>query len=850
MPTANYCPTCQAELPVGAPAGLCPACLLKAGLTSDHVEAGTRTNRPTFAPPSPAELAPHFPQLEIMELIGQGGMGAVYKVRQVRLDRIVALKVLPKDADQGQEFADRFNREAQAMARLSHPNIIAIHDYGEAGGWFYFVMEYVDGVNMRQAMKADPIPPKDALAIVAQICEALQYAHEENVVHRDIKPENILLTKKGRVKIADFGLAKLLGSSAHDRHLTATQQVMGTIGYMAPEQLEGSKAIDHRADIYALGVVFYELLTGELPMGRFAPPSQKVQIDVRLDEVVLKSLEKEPSRRYQSASQVKHEVERISAGPRPPISSSAMAPLSAVAREALSARLPVVGSLMIILGLCQFAVIVGLMMTSGDRVTVNANPPKVAAIFWATDFIGFGLITACGGLLILLRFAHVLAIVSAFASMISLATIGTLFAHVDVETVRIGNYILFLDLLGIPLGIWALLELNQSAVKARFRWPAAAAVARLRHGTGSTRSASAPSMALLDAQVKSTVGRPLETWGIVVCVLSCLLFWPFYGEPLKALGLDPRFVMMSRDNWIMMLLPSIVTGLALIIAGPLLRRGAILGLVMLLGGIAQLAVTLWIVPDAPNYLNTWFMLILGAAFGLLGAWRLRWLLLSGATVASTAPPDLPLASPSSSRRRWVDWTLALLGVGTAIVVAGWVALSMGWIELPNRLLVQKGEFEAFARTDAGQVDFPIPYENVPNIQLDYGTLAKIRVVRATAFGFEWQRNDDSLLRTDVNWMARGQRETLATRNTRQLLLGTWKEIDGSDQVTFHTDGTFSEKSNTGVSAGTYRWLSGHRIFVHDPNKQPREIWIQIDQEILTIRPENGLAVRFRRLAAN
>src|SRR5262245_53883698 len=315
MAETNRCPTCDCELPAGAPAGLCPACLLKAGMTSDHVEPGTRSNSKTFTPPKPAELAPHFPQLEILELIGQGGMGAVYKAKQIRLDRIVALKVLPKDAERGQEFADRFNREAKAMARLSHPNIIAIHDYGEAGGWFYFVMEFVDGVNMRQAMKAEPIKPSDALAIVTQICDALQYAHEENVVHRDIKPENILLTSKGKVKIADFGLAKLLGMTAIEHHLTATQQVMGSIGYMAPEQLEGSRTVDHRADIYALGVVFYELLTGELPMGRFAPPSQKVQVDIRIDEVVLKSLEKQPSRRYQSASQIKHDVERISAEP-------------------------------------------------------------------------------------------------------------------------------------------------------------------------------------------------------------------------------------------------------------------------------------------------------------------------------------------------------------------------------------------------------------------------------------------------------------------------------------------------------------------------------------------------------
>src|SRR5207237_5596372 len=138
-------------------------------------------------------------------------------------------------------------------------------------------------------------------------------AHDEGIVHRDIKPENILVDRKGRVKIADFGLAKLVGATTPaDVTLTAEHHVLGTPRYMAPEQVEGAAIVDHRADIYSLGVVLYEMLTGELPIGRFAPPSQKVQVDVRLDEVVLRALEKEPARRYQQASDVKTDVERIS----------------------------------------------------------------------------------------------------------------------------------------------------------------------------------------------------------------------------------------------------------------------------------------------------------------------------------------------------------------------------------------------------------------------------------------------------------------------------------------------------------------------------------------------------------
>jgi predicted Ser/Thr protein kinase len=322
MSEAKRCPQCQAEIPAGAPEGLCPQCLLQAGLEPKTVEAELKTaayspNGSGFVPPTPEALQPAFPQLEILELVGKGGMGAVYKARQPGLDRLVAVKILPPEVSQDPAFAERFTREARALAMLNHPNIVGVYDSGHAGGYYYFVMEYLDGVNLRQAMLAGQLKAAEALKIVPQICDALQFAHDEGIVHRDIKPENILLDKKGRVKIADFGLAKLLGKTAPDVSLTGTQQVMGTMHYMAPEQLEGSRDIDHRADIYSLGVTFYEMLTGELPIGRFAAPSKKVQIDVRLDEVVLRSLEKSPEQRYQHASEIKTQMETIAAdGPQ------------------------------------------------------------------------------------------------------------------------------------------------------------------------------------------------------------------------------------------------------------------------------------------------------------------------------------------------------------------------------------------------------------------------------------------------------------------------------------------------------------------------------------------------------
>jgi len=340
MSQEKRCPQCGGELPANTPEGLCPACLLERGLESQRPTADSASgpqeaaSAPAFTPPAPADLAPHFPNLEILELLGQGGMGAVYKARQPGLDRLVALKVLPPGIGYDAAFAERFKREARSLARLNHPNIVAVYDFGEAAGLFYFVMEYVDGVNLRQMERTERLAPREALGIVVQVCEALQYAHDEGIVHRDIKPENILLDKKGRVKIADFGLAKLLAKAPADFALTQPQQVMGTPAYMAPEQVEHPAEVDQRADIYSLGVVFYEMLTGELPLGRFAAPSQKVQVDVRLDEVVLKTLEKEPARRYQQASQVKTDVEQISRAPQAP---PALAPAAAPAAGAPAA---------------------------------------------------------------------------------------------------------------------------------------------------------------------------------------------------------------------------------------------------------------------------------------------------------------------------------------------------------------------------------------------------------------------------------------------------------------------------------------------------------------------------------
>jgi serine/threonine protein kinase len=325
-------------------AGLDPADLLKQGVAADTFMDDAPA---PFHLPSVEELALLFPQFEILGLIGKGGMGAVYKVRQPELDRIVALKILPPAIGETAGFAERFAREAKALAKLNHPGIVTIHEFGSNSlhqpstsghQLFYFLMEFVDGVNLAQLMGTGRISPREALAIVPQICDALQFAHDQGIVHRDIKPENILLDRRGRVKVADFGIAKIVGPAssfvvppsggldsenrlkAELPTFTEAGKIIGTPQYMAPEQIDHPSEVDHRADIYALGVVFYQMLTGELPGKEMQPPSRKVSIDVRLDEMVLRALEEKPDRRYQTALEFRTVLDGLPpATPPPPV---------------------------------------------------------------------------------------------------------------------------------------------------------------------------------------------------------------------------------------------------------------------------------------------------------------------------------------------------------------------------------------------------------------------------------------------------------------------------------------------------------------------------------------------------
>ena len=262
-----------------------------------------------WTPPAPEEIARLLPHYHVLSLLGRGGMGAVYLAVQTALDRAVAIKLLPLEVSADPDFADRFVREARAMAKLSHPHIIAVHDFGKTGeGHLYIVMEYVDGASLDAMIHGPGLAPAQALHIAAQVCEALAYAHAQGVVHRDIKPANVMVDQSGQAKVADFGLARLTDPTAEHLGSTTAGTIMGTPDYMAPEQRKGMQ-VDHRADIYSLGVMLYEMLCGEVPRGVFAPPSRRVECDPRADQVITRAMQQEPRLRYQSTQEMKADVD-------------------------------------------------------------------------------------------------------------------------------------------------------------------------------------------------------------------------------------------------------------------------------------------------------------------------------------------------------------------------------------------------------------------------------------------------------------------------------------------------------------------------------------------------------------
>ncbi len=273
-----------------------------------------------WTPPELEGLQARLPQYRFLALIGRGGMGAVFKALHVSLDRLVAIKVLPGDLLRRTDinFAQRFQNEARTMAKLSHPAIVSVFDFGETtDGLLYFVMEFVPGTDVAQMIVSKcRLEPSLVIAITAQVCDALTYAHGHGVIHRDIKPANVLITEDGQVKVADFGLARI-----HDPNsavLTRTDVAMGTPDFLAPEALLDSRAVDGRSDLYAVGVMLYQMLVGEVPRGLFQMPGQMTggEIDPRFDAIITKAMQSNRNARYQTAADLRQGLELIRSKPR------------------------------------------------------------------------------------------------------------------------------------------------------------------------------------------------------------------------------------------------------------------------------------------------------------------------------------------------------------------------------------------------------------------------------------------------------------------------------------------------------------------------------------------------------
>jgi len=253
----------------------------------------------------------------ILEPLGEGGMAVVYKAFDTRLERYVAIKVITPSQEHSEQFLKRFEREARALAQLSHPNIIKVLDYGEQGGLPYLVMEYIPGGTLKSRLKPEPMDWREAAKTLIPIAEALDYAHQQGIIHRDVKPSNILLTASGQPMLTDFGIAKILQSDEATADLTGTGVGIGTPEYMAPEQGAGH-GVDQRADIYALGIILYEMVTGRKPYEAVTPMAVLLQkmteplprprqinpaLPEALERVLVKSLAKEPGNRYQTAAE-------------------------------------------------------------------------------------------------------------------------------------------------------------------------------------------------------------------------------------------------------------------------------------------------------------------------------------------------------------------------------------------------------------------------------------------------------------------------------------------------------------------------------------------------------------------
>src|SRR5216110_1615763 len=345
----RFCPKCGAQIPPDAPEGGCPGCLLETGLgllpdppvpggdpsaiasakgddggCAENVEANAvAAARRSKKTERLAEMLGELGDYELVEEIGRGGQGVVFRARQKSLNRTVALKVISLGQWASEAHVKRFRREAEAAARLEHPCIVPIYEVGERDGSCYFSMKFVEGGQLDEVVRREPMPPRRAAELIAKVARTVHYAHEHGILHRDIKPGNILLDAKGEPHLTDFGLARLVETEST---VTRTMEVLGTPSYMAPEQAVGNNArVTSATDIYGLGAVFYQLLTGHPPFAggttfetvRLVLDTEPRQprlwnrkIDRDLATICLMCLDKDPQRRYSSALALAEDLER------------------------------------------------------------------------------------------------------------------------------------------------------------------------------------------------------------------------------------------------------------------------------------------------------------------------------------------------------------------------------------------------------------------------------------------------------------------------------------------------------------------------------------------------------------